>query len=189
MRPFPQRLIGFSARASLPGRWLGLLAALAALGWVCCPPLGSHVRAAAAAAPALPALRGVPLQVWEHFALNALLAPLLDAETPQSWTTPSIIQPCIGGSEVMLEDGPLPYTERVPSESFVLHWQLHDCWPLGENAMGLSGDLLLRIRPLDDGYAASIEPHGLVAAVDGQRYAVGRSFTGWLPVERAVHAE
>jgi hypothetical protein len=77
----------------------------------------------------------------------------------------------------------------LPQDTFVVHWSLHDCWPLGETSMGFDGDLLLRIRPDGDGYTSSIEPHRLSAIVDGQRYSADDSFTAHLPAERAWHAE
>jgi hypothetical protein len=50
-----------------------------------------------------------------HFALNALLAPLMDDAKPPQWTYASVDFSCLPGTTVMVDGKPMVQGEPMPS--------------------------------------------------------------------------
>jgi len=122
--------------------------------------------------------------IWQKFALNALLVPLLDDDNPPRWAPATELMPCIAAARVSLDGKPLPAGERVPSGSFVLHWQLAHCAPLGEAYFSLRGKLTMQIDAQPKRITALIVPDDLVViAADGRRHPATRPFTATLALE------
>ncbi|CAN5313083.1 hypothetical protein BH09PSE6_BH09PSE6_22700 [soil metagenome] len=135
----------------------------------------------------LPELQGQALIDWRQRALNALLAPLLDAERPNRWADRTLIDPCLDTAQASVDGEALPYGSDLPSGAFSLRWTMNDCWPLGAAGIGFDGAIEMTIARQDERLDAQVQPRALVAKVDGRRYAVTEPFEARLSIASASY--
>jgi hypothetical protein len=166
-------VLGARRLASMP---IGLAAALAL-----------HAGAPSSTPPAADApapLDAAAIATWRKFALNALLVPLLDDSSPLRWAPATDLTPCIETGSVSLDGKPLRAGERVPSDRFVLRWQLAHCAPLGEASFSLRGKLTMQIDMQPKRITALIASDDLVViTANGRRHPAAQPFTATLELE------
>ena len=136
------------------------------LGGIALTALVARDRAATVpVAPAAPATHPVATQVMDdpfaeeqftRFALNALLAPLLDDDVPARWTDVGVNHFCGPATRVEVDGKPLVPGLRVPATSFTVRWHMDQCWPLGFAAGELSGVVELLVFHDDAGLSAVV---------------------------------
>ena len=90
------------------------------------------------------------------YALNVLLVPLLDDDSPPRWTDPALSFDC-EAVDVSIDGAPLDTGAPVPEGGFTVRWRMQRCMPLG-NAMEITGDVELRVEPDGAGYHAVVRP-------------------------------
>ena len=145
-------------------RWAAVVAALALAPAGCVkprPPDGAaptKTRAPAEAANPVQRTAGPAESTVQFmaFALNALLVPLFDDDVPPRWTDPSLSFDCDAGA-VTVDDAPLDIGAPVPHEAFTVRWHMERCAPF-DDAMELSGDVVLTVEPSGAGYRAVVQP-------------------------------
>lgn len=112
-------------------------------------------------------------QALVHFALNALLVPLLDDAVPPRWTDVVLKHICGPGTRVLIDGKPLEPYSVIPATAFSVHWTLDRCLPFGFESVELSGNVALQVFHEDNGLSAIVTPQGL--RIDGSQG------TSWLP--------
>jgi hypothetical protein len=103
----------------------------------------------------------------EHFtryALNALLAPLMDDDVPPRWTDIGLHYFCGPSSRVEVDGKPLVPGDRVPATSFTVRWHMDECWPFSFGAVAMSGTVELLVFHDDTGLSAVVSGDRLVIA-------------------------
>lgn len=178
----PERL---RERPTARGPALALALAAAACAGTGCRPSPEPVWRAAAAAAVPTAARAEAeasrqAAQFQRFALNALLAPLLDDAEPPRWADPSVTLDCAPGTAVTLDDGPLPVGAPLPARAFTLRWRLDDCRPWGGVLPALHGELELDVYPEDDRLSAVVRPAGLRLETLGRMSPVQAPFAAAL---------
>lgn len=123
---------------------------------------GQHPPAAAGAASSDEAV-DPQLAQFRRFALNGLLADLLDDSQPPRWTTASLSFLCSGPTTVTVDGRPLRSGAPVPARPFVLRWQMDACRPFGEAAVLLSGEVELTVYPKPAQMRAVVDARALLA--------------------------
>lgn len=120
-------------------------------------------------------------ELLHRFALNALLAPLLDADAPpMRWADPALIPGCGAASAVRVDGEPLVVGATVPTGSFTLNWVMVDCMPFGNASISLSGTATLHVTPGETGTRAVV--HAERMRIDGALVgaAIAQPFTAFL---------
>lgn len=102
-----------------------------------------------------------------RFALNALLANLIDDDTPPRWNDVAVQQFCLPGTRVEVNGEPMVAGARLPATAFTLRWHMSHCWPFDYASVELSGSVGLLVFHEDEGFSAivnadrlRIEGHG-----------------------------
>lgn len=93
------------------------------------------------------------------YALNALLVPLLDDDSPPRWADPSLSFDCDAG-QVTVNSAALDVGAPVPQGSFTVRWHMQRCVPF-DNHLELSGDIELEVELSGDNFRAVVLPVGL----------------------------
>jgi len=99
--------------------------------------------------------------VFYRFALNALLAPLLDDTEPPRWTDAAIDFSCDTGTSVMVDGEPLVVGKLIPAKAFTVRWNMDRCTPMGPESVELSGGVELLVFHEDAGLSAMVMPDRL----------------------------
>ena len=92
------------------------------------------------------------------YALNALLVPLLDDDSPPRWADPSLSFDCDAG-QVTVNSAALDVGAPVPQGSFTVRWHMQRCVPF-DNHLELSGDIELEVESSGDNFRAVVQPVG-----------------------------
>lgn len=95
---------------------------------------------------------------FKHFALNALLVPLLEEDVPARYADPSWSVDC-ADADVTVDGARLDIGAPMP-HAFTVRWRMDRCFPLGAQ-LELSGDVELVVRREGDTYSAIVRPEGL----------------------------
>lgn len=159
-------------RASL----LGLLAALLATGGAVAlhAVLGSLASAGPGQPPPLRpptvVLAAVPADAGSllgRFALNALLAPLIDDSEPPRWTDVALAHVCGPATRVQVDGRPLVPGALLPATAFTLRWQLDGCEFFDGTTAPWSGAVELQVFHEAEGLGAVVDARGLVIGMPG----------------------
>jgi len=133
---------------------------------------------------ALPELGGVKLAQLQRFALNVLLVPLLDDAPGLTWDKPHMLDPCVVSRHVWVDGEPPVAGAAVPDRDFALRFELHDCWPMGEQWLGFNGVLEMQVRHERRRLVAAVGPWRVVATdADGRLYSIAAPFVSFLDVD------
>ena len=134
---------------------------------------------AALPTPATPAAvdDSVP-QEFTRFALNALLATLLDDDEPPRWTDVALGHVCGAQTRVLIDGRPLSPGSRVPSTAFTVRWKMDRCNQL--EAFDVSGTVDLLVYHEDTGFTAIVTPAGLTVSSANGVAQVHARFTSTL---------
>ena len=125
---------------------------------------------------------GEVAQLFQRFALNALLVPALDdAEQPALWADPERTMPCDVPARAWVDGQPLQPGREQSGRAFTLRWQLQDCWPLGIDGPHLSGSAELDVFRDDDGLSAIVHLQGLKVHARGRTVNLTRVFAARTP--------
>ena len=105
---------------------------------------------------------------FTRFALNALLATLLDDDEPPRWSDVALGHVCGPGTRVEVDGRPLLHGTTIPATTFTVRWQMDRCSPL--EAFEVSGTVGLLVFHEDDGLGAIVRPGALsVSSAKGTR--------------------
>jgi hypothetical protein len=170
--PLPSAGRAKPRRLLKPGAWMagivvvatGLLSALDRPGAVGV----ARARTAPPTVEAAPASRLMPA-----FALNALLATLMDDDEPPRWTDVALHHFCGPATRVEVDGRPLVPGSYVPPTAFQVRWVMDECWPFDFAGPGLSGSAELQVFHDDNRLSAIVDARRL--AVHG---AAGTSLAG-----------
>ena len=102
----------------------------------------------------------MPVDLY-RFALNALLAPLLDDTEPPRWTDAMIDFSCDPGTSVMVDGEPMVVGKLIPATAFTVRWNMDRCAPMGLEFAELSGSVELAVFHEDAGLSAIVMPERL----------------------------
>jgi hypothetical protein len=97
-----------------------------------------------------------------RFALNALIAPLLDDDVPPRWTDIGLKHYCGPATRVEVDGKPMVPGSRLPATAFTMRWHLDQCWPFDTATTELSGSVELLVFHEDTGLSAVVIPERLV---------------------------
>lgn len=92
------------------------------------------------------------------YALNALLVPLFDDDSPPRWADPSLSFECDAG-QVTVNSAALDVGAPVPQGSFTVRWHMQRCQPF-DNHLELSGDIEMEVESNGDNFSAVVRPVG-----------------------------
>ena len=186
---WPDRCVGLRMRSWLP---LAIPAAALVVGLLGCgepTPLSTVSPSKARARPShVHQVRHAPRPdpAASHFvayALNALLVPLLDDDSPPRWADPSLSFDC-EAVDVTVDGEPLDTGSPVQGGGFTVRWRMQRCTPF-ENIMELTGDVELRVEPTREGYRAVVQPmHLHVVSARGGREVLTEAFTARMSLGR-----
>lgn len=179
------------------GEAFGVVRALPAMGWatfgltLVLMFLGS-LQWPIAGSPAAPPTAPVTAQrdavaeaTFTRFALNVLLAPLIDdAESPH-WTDVALSYGCGPATHVEVDGQPLVPGERVPATAFIVRWTMDQCTPF-ESQVALTGSVELQVFHEDEGLSAIVHAERLTVAGPAGRGRIEQPFTGMLSRTRSV---
>ncbi len=101
------------------------------------------------------------LAQFRHFALNGLLAPLMDDAEPPRWTSAALPLICGSGTRIAVNGKPLRDGEPVPALPFTLRWEADGCSPFGESGLSLSGPVTLQVYPQENHLDAVVDARAL----------------------------
>ncbi len=90
------------------------------------------------------------------FALNALLVPLLDDDSPPRWVDPTSSFDC-EALDVQVDDAGLDIGAPVHDGAFTVRWHMERCTH-SDGAMELTGDIELKVEPISGGYRVDLQP-------------------------------
>lgn len=103
------------------------------------PVSGSATEAPRASSPMTDEVDDTNLPVDLHrFALNALLAPLIDDAVPARWTDVALDFMCDDATRVLVDGRPMVVDSPIPAGPFSVRWDMNHCEPFGP-LMPLSG--------------------------------------------------
>lgn len=171
--------------AALRGRWLapwlvvalgGLVLAAGVVAYGAARPDPPTPTRAAATVPGEEAITGI----FKRFALNALLATLIDDSNPPRWTDVGVQFFCGPATQVTVDGVPLIPGDLVPASAFKVRWQIDQCWPLDYAAYELSGLVELHVVHEDAGLRAVVHAQRLRIATARGSASVKAPFTTWL---------
>ncbi len=118
----------------------------------------SQVGPPPAATASRPAPGPVPVPAqFVHFALNALLVPLLDDDEQPRWTDVALNHFCGPATRVEVNGQPLVPGAPMPATAFTVRWTIDQCWPLDVESIELSGTVDLLVSR--DGHRLSAVVH------------------------------
>jgi hypothetical protein len=90
------------------------------------------------------------------FALNALLVPLLDDDSPPRWADPTLAYDC-EALDVQVDDERLDVGAPVHDGGFTVRWHMERCTPF-DGSFELTGDIELKVEPIGGGYRVDLQP-------------------------------
>lgn len=155
----PQRSAG-RKRGLYVGLAVALLVAVTAAGQSGGgPPAASRLDAPDSALQPLPARVArdtLATDLVSRFALNALLATLIDDATPPRWTDVAIHHFCGPATRVEIDGKPLVAGGRVPATAFTVRWSMDECWPFDFATVTLSGIVDLLVFHEENGLSAVV---------------------------------
>ncbi len=96
---------------------------------------------------------------FSRFALNALLAPLLDDDEPPRWSDVALRHYCGPAAHVEVNGLPLFHGSRIPTTAFTLRWSMDQCTML--EAIELNGTVKLLVQQEGSSVAAVVSPERL----------------------------
>lgn len=99
---------------------------------------------------------------FSRFALNALLATLLDDDEPPRWSDVGLGQFCGPAAHVEVNGMPLVHGSRLPATAFNIRWTIDQCAPL--EAIELNGTVELLVFHDDDSLSAVVLPQRLIVS-------------------------
>jgi hypothetical protein len=117
------------------------------------------------------------VEAFKTFALNTLLLPLMDDETPARWADPSFTLDC-DDARVAVDGDRLDIGAPVP-DRFTVHWHMEACTAMGQG-IEMTGDVELWVESSHGGFSASVHPHGLLIRAAAGAHAVNEAFTAVL---------
>jgi len=133
--------------------------------------------------PAIDSADETPVPAWfRQFALNALLAPLID--DAGRWTDVALDFMCDPSTRVLVDGNPLVSGSPVPTKEFSIRWDMNHCEPLGSNKP-LSGGVDLLVSHESSGLTAFVLPDRLQVHGPSGRSSVIGSFTARLSLVRS----
>lgn len=171
--------------------WLGCVAltAVAAMTAVAGPMAGGGPKSLASAGVPTAAHRPAHpnRQVFDAaaaldvraFALNALLAPLIDESLPGRWTDVGLDFFCDPDTRVLVDGQPMVAGSPVPTAAFTVRWHIGQCQPLG-GGITLSGRVDLLVTHRSGGLSAVVVPDGLRMDSPEGRFRLPGPFTATL---------
>ncbi len=124
-----------------------------------------------------------PARQLQQFALNALLAPLMDDDLPARWTDVAVRHFCGPETRIEVDGQPMQPGAPVPSRAFTLRWHIDACWPFDAATPELSGDVELLVFREDDGLGAVVQARGLRLAGPTSTATLPRMFAASLALE------
>lgn len=119
---------------------------------------------------------------FRTYALNALLVPLLDDDSPPRWADPSLSFDC-EASGVQVDGEPLDVGAPVPEGGFTVRWHMERCMPFVD-AIALTGDIELKVEPIDGGYRVVVHPARLVVRSVNGLDVLTQAFTARISLGR-----
>lgn len=122
---------------------------------------------------------------FRRWALNALLVPLLDDRQPPHWTDVALRYFCGPGTRVEIDGQPMVPGTALPATAFSIRWHADECWPLGHDALELSGRVDLRVSHEDQGLSAIVDARRLRIATARGSGRLDAAFTAWMSVAAA----
>jgi hypothetical protein len=99
---------------------------------------------------------------FSRFALNALLATLLDDDEPPRWSDVALSHFCGPAAHVEVNGMPLAHGSRIPTTSFTVRWSMDQCTPL--EGIELNGTVELLVFHEDSGLSAIVNPDRLIVS-------------------------
>jgi hypothetical protein len=112
----------------------------------------------------------------EPFALNALLAPLLDDDEPPRWTDAALHSTCGPATAVAVDGKPMVDGARIPATAFTVRWKMDRCNPFGDSSIELSGIVDLLVFHEDTGLSAAVDARRLKVWSAAGRHHVETAF-------------
>ena len=97
---------------------------------------------------------------FEEFALNALLAPLIDDAEPARWTDVALYFMCDPSTQVLVDGRPMVSGSPVPTKAFSIRWDMGHCEPMGPGTP-LSGGVDLLVSHEGTGLTSLVIPDRL----------------------------
>lgn len=119
-----------------------------------------------------------------EFALNALLAPLIDDAEPARWTDVALDFMCDPSTRVLVDGKPMVPGSPVPTQAFSIRWDMNHCEPMGPGTP-LSGGVELRVSHEGSGLTALVLPDRLHVHGPMGRSSVVMPFTAKLSLVRS----
>lgn len=184
---------GSEKRPRAVARWLGCVALAAVASSI---PTGGSTSRASAGLPVAPPVLAYPTRptfdapealTMHAFALNALLAPLIDESLPERWTDVGLDVLCDPGTRVLVDGQPMVAGSPVPAVAFTVRWDIGQCQPLGAN-ITLSGRVDLLVTHDSGGMSAVVVPDGLRMHTPEGRFSLRGPFTANLSFGTPTHA-
>lgn len=119
-----------------------------------------------------------------EFALNALLAPLIDDAEPARWTDVALDFMCDPSTRVLVDGRPMVLGSPVPTKAFSIRWDMNHCELMGPSTP-LSGGVDLLVSHEASGLTALLLPDRLQVHGPMGRSSVTTPFTAKLSLVRA----
>lgn len=119
-----------------------------------------------------------------RFALNALLAPLIDDAEPGRWTDVALDFMCDDATRVLVDGEPLVPGSPIPTVPFSIRWEMSHCEPLGP-VMALSGGVDLFVSHEASSMTAAVVPDRLRIQGSKGLINVDHAFTATLTLKGA----
>lgn len=158
--------------------------------------MGGALVASVAAAWTIGTMRALPAQpgpstaadahataMFTRFALNALLVPLLDDSEPAQWTDVALAHFCGPATRVTVDGRPLMPGAEVPARSFMLRWQIDQCWPMDYASFELSGTVDLHVFHEDGSLSAVVDATRLRVAGPRGSGRPAAPFAAWMALD------
>ena len=124
-----------------------------------------------------------------RFALNALLATLMDDDMPPRWTTVGPDHFCGPATRVEVDGQPMVSGAPIPATAFTVRWQLDDCRPFGGEGTDLAGEVELLVFHEDTGLSAIVDASRLRIAGAAASARLARPFAASLSLVRATGSD
>jgi hypothetical protein len=119
-------------------------------------PKKPHAHAAQAKRAQRAAQRLETSRQFMKIALNALLVPLLDDDSPPRWADPTLSYDC-EALDVQVDEGRLDVGAPVHDGGFTVRWHMERCTPF-DDTVELTGDIELKVQPIGGGYRVDLQP-------------------------------
>lgn len=123
-------------------------------------------------------------RLLSRFALNALLAPLIDDDIPPRWTDAALHHLCGPATRVEIDGKPLEPGARVPATAFTVRWSIDECWPFDAASIVLTGIAELLVFHEDTGLSAVVNAQRLILWSPGGASPFGTAFAASLSLAR-----